>query len=257
MEIQTGTEVSRSSNEAPWKSKSDMWRQQCQPPAPSLSWCPLMYPSSTSRNKPPELPHGGRQKGEAASANTAIMMVSHIVQGLAGDLRGGPLPKNKLSGLEQRVSAAAGRCVCRPPPRPPRKPQPRLSDVCVPSLMKKFWYLGETLLSAEQTLPPPCPQPLHCHTAAPPIRNSHQAFGFTSLAVNGISVCISYLSPPHFQHADNISGNKHANNWWLATYFLFVTIWQRLPLNLEATLVLHGSVLSDTFLHKFQHETRN
>lgn len=27
--------------------------------------------------------------GEAASTNTTIMMVSHIVQGLAGDLRGG------------------------------------------------------------------------------------------------------------------------------------------------------------------------
>lgn len=33
----------------------------------------------------------------------------------------------------------------------PDKPQPRPSDVCVSSLMKKFWYLGETLLSAEQT----------------------------------------------------------------------------------------------------------
>lgn len=52
----------------------------------------------------------------------------------------------------------------------PDQPQPRPSDVCVPSLMKKFWYLGETLLSAEQTLPPLCPRPLgqsHRHPAIP------------------------------------------------------------------------------------------
>ena len=79
--------------------------------------------------------------------------------------------KNKSSSLEQRVSAAARRCVCRPPASPAPEPQPRPSDVCVSSLMKKFWYLGETLLSAEQTLPPPCPPPLHSHTAAPPNRS--------------------------------------------------------------------------------------
>lgn len=44
----------------------------------------------------------------------------------------GPLPKNKSSSLEQRVSAVAGRCVCRPPPRPPLNPNPfPLMSVCL------------------------------------------------------------------------------------------------------------------------------
>lgn len=104
-----------------------------------------------------------------ASACTTIMILSHIVTRPNRSIYEGLLPKNKPRSLEQRVSAVAGRCVCRPPPSPAPTPPPHPSDVCVSSLMKKFWYLGETLLSAEQTLPPLCP--LYSHTAAPPNRN--------------------------------------------------------------------------------------
>ena len=98
------------------------------------------------------------------------MMVSHIVQGLAGDLRGAAAKKQVVKSGTASQRSGGEVCLQTAPSSAP-KPQPRPSDVCVSSLMKKFWYLGETLLSAEQTLPPPCPQPLHSHTAAPPIRN--------------------------------------------------------------------------------------
>lgn len=60
----------------------------------------------------------------------------------------------------------------------------RPSDVCVSSLMKKFWNLGETLLSAEQTRPPRCPQtPNSCPTQTSP----PQASGFSSSLDYGTS----------------------------------------------------------------------
>lgn len=47
---------------------------------------PLTYPSSASRNKSPGSVME-EEMGEAASTNTTIMTVSHIVQGPAVDLR--------------------------------------------------------------------------------------------------------------------------------------------------------------------------
>lgn len=79
------------------------------------------------------------------------------------------------------ASQRSGGEVClQTAPSSAPKPQPCPSDVCVSSLMKKFWYLGETLLSAEQTVPPPCPQPLHSHTAAPPILQTQLILEFCS-----------------------------------------------------------------------------
>lgn len=77
-----------------------------------------------------------------------------------------------LSGLEWRVSAAAGGGgVFADRPLVHRAAPTRPSDVCVSSLMKKFWNLGETLLSAEQTQPPRCPQtPNSCPTQTSPPR---------------------------------------------------------------------------------------
>lgn len=107
------------------------------------------------------------------------MTVSHIVQGPAGDLRGAAAKKQVVKSGTASQRSGGEVCLQTAPSSAP-KPQPRPSDVCVPSLMKKFWYLGETLLSAEQTLPPPCPRPLRSHTAAPPIRNPVGPLGFTS-----------------------------------------------------------------------------
>lgn len=93
---------------------------------------------------------------EAGLTNT-MMTVSHIVRGLARNLQAGgggcalPLKKIKQvvkSGTASQQSAGEGCLQTASSPRPDQ-PQPRPSDVCVPSLMKKFWYLGETLLSAE------------------------------------------------------------------------------------------------------------
>lgn len=130
------------------------------PAVSSIPWSPVTYLSSTSWNTMEY--YGKRQRGEAASTNM-IMTVSHIVRGLASDLRGGVgwLRCQKTScqvwnseSAQRRGGVFADRPLVRPD-----KPQPRPSDVCVSSLMKKFWYLGETLLSAEQTLPPLCPRP--------------------------------------------------------------------------------------------------
>lgn len=131
-------------------------------PVPSLSWCSLTYPSSSSRNKP----YGRRQKGEAASTNTTDYDGESHCAGPCGWFTRGPLPKNKLSKSGTASQRSGGEVCLQTAPSSAPKPQPRPSDVCVSSLMKKFWYLGETLLSAEQTLPPQCP-----HTAAPPIRS--------------------------------------------------------------------------------------
>lgn len=91
---------------------------------------------------------------EAGLTNT-VMTVSHIVRGLARNLqaRGCALPLKKIkqvvkSGTASQQSAGEG-CLQTASSSRPDQPQPRPSDVCVPSLMKKFWYLGETLLSAE------------------------------------------------------------------------------------------------------------
>lgn len=138
-----------------------------------------------------------------------------MVKAFAGDLWVSRCQKTSCQSLELRVSAAAGRCVCRPPPRA-LKPQPRPSDVCVSSLMKKFWYLGETLLSSEQTLPPPCPQPSAQSHCCPTQPKSHQASGFSPLPVKGTPGWFSHQeNPQSFHCAGNISGNT----WWLTGYF--------------------------------------
>lgn len=56
--------------------------------------------------------------------------------------------------------------------------RPRPSEVCVSSLMKKFWYLGETLLSAERTHRCPrtlnrCPTQTQTQTPAPALALHH------------------------------------------------------------------------------------
>lgn len=58
------------------------------------------------------------QKSKAACVSTMIAMVSHIVHDLLVDLWG----ENKSSSLEQRVAAAAGRCICRLPTSPAPEP---------------------------------------------------------------------------------------------------------------------------------------
>lgn len=131
------------------------------PAASSIPWSPVTYLSSTSRNMMEY--YGKRQKGEAASTNM-IMTVSHIVRGLASDLRGGVgrglrCQKTSCQVWNSESAQRQGGVFADRPLVRPDKPQPRPSDVCVSSLMKKFWYLGETLLSAEQTLPPLCPRP--------------------------------------------------------------------------------------------------
>ncbi|CAB1446492.1 unnamed protein product [Pleuronectes platessa] len=126
----------------------------------------LTYPSSTSRKKPAIGFTEEERRDEMTSANATIMMVSHIARGLAGDLRGATAKKQVVKSGTASQRCGGEVCLQTAPSSAP-KPQPLLSDVCVPSLMKKFWYLGETLLSAEQTLPPLCPRAPHSHTAAP------------------------------------------------------------------------------------------
>lgn len=149
-----------------------------QPAVSSIPWSPVTYLSSTSRNTMEY--YGKRQK---ASTNM-IMTVSHIVRGLASDLRGGGVRCQKTSrqvwnseSAQRRGGVFADRPLVRPD-----KPQPRPSDVCVSSLMKKFWYLGETLLSAEQTCLLFALGPLGQSHNRPP---SHQASGFISTPLGG------------------------------------------------------------------------
>lgn len=144
-------------------------------------WQPLLIPSHLCPGVPSRIhpplpgiipPISLTEEGETVLTNTMTTTVSHIVLRALWVIYERLLPKkHKSPSLEQRVSAAVRRCVCRTPASPTPEPQPRPSDVCVSLLMKKFWYLGETLLSAEQILAPPCPQPLHSHTAAPPNHN--------------------------------------------------------------------------------------
>lgn len=134
------------------------------PAVSSIPWPPVTYLSSTSRNMMEY--YGKRQKGEAASTNM-IMTVSHIVRGLASDLRGrrGGLPKNKLSSLEQRVSTAAGRGVCRPPPRPPwQTPTLALWCLCVfvnEEILVPWWDIALSWADSASFLPS---APLDSHT---------------------------------------------------------------------------------------------
>lgn len=135
------------------------------PAVSSIPWSPVTYLSSTSRNMMEY--YGKRQKGEAASTNM-IMTVSHIVRGLASNLwggSGGVLPKNKLSSLEQRVSTAAGRGVCRLPPRPPRQtPTPTLWCLCVfvnEEILVPWWDIALSWADSASSLPS---APLDSHT---------------------------------------------------------------------------------------------
>lgn len=103
-----------------------------------------------------------------------------LCKAFVGDLRGAAARKQVVkSGTASQCSG--GEVCLQTAPSSIPEPQPRPSDVCVSPLMKKFWYLGETLLSAEQPLPSPCPQPLHSHTATPPNRNPIRPLASPSL----------------------------------------------------------------------------
>lgn len=90
----------------------------------------------------------------------------------------------KSGAATQRGGGGGGEDCLQTAPSSTQKPRPRPSDVCVSSLMKKFWYLGETLLSAEQTLPPHCPQ---TPNSRPTQTQSHQASGVSAGPLTGTS----------------------------------------------------------------------
>lgn len=178
------------------KSKSSSTkRRRCQAHFPSSSWRPLTYPSSASRKEPASSLTDTRATWPPQTLPSWRWVTS--CQAPRADLRRWLLPESSVSGLEQRVSAAAGRggvgrggwwwwcwwggwCL-HTAPSSALRPRPRPSDVCVSSLMKKFWYLGETLLSAEQTVPS-APVQSHRPTHLPSI---HQASGCTLPAPSG------------------------------------------------------------------------
>lgn len=91
-------------------------------------------------------------------------------------------PKKQAVKSGAATQRGGGEECLQTAPSSTQKPRPRPSDVCVSSLMKKFWYLGETLLSAEQTLPPHCPQ---TPNSRPTQTQSHQASGVSARPLPG------------------------------------------------------------------------
>lgn len=122
------------------------------PPVQSIPSYPVMYLNSISRNM---TDYYGKCQKRAWQIRwwrwvTLCEALPAIYKRGAG---GCALPLKKIkqvvkSGTASQQSAGEGCLQTASSPRPDQ-PQPRPSDVCVPSLMKKFWYLGETLLSAE------------------------------------------------------------------------------------------------------------
>lgn len=157
-------------NQAPWMSKSEKSKRSHPPPRPICVWLSLNV-SLLFQEYVTKQPYGRREKGARQALQTPGLWWWVKAQGLLDDLRGAAAKKQVVkSGTASQRSGGAGVFADHPLVRP--KPQSPSSDVCVSSLMKKFWYLGETLLSAEQTLPLPCPQPLQSHPAAPPQSHS-------------------------------------------------------------------------------------
>lgn len=96
-----------------------------QPPIPSLSECPLTYLPSFSRKNTPSSLYGRGESDEASSVNTVIMKVTHMVQGLVGDLRGAAAKKQVVkSGT---ASQRRGGEVCLQTGRLARPRAPSLS----------------------------------------------------------------------------------------------------------------------------------
>lgn len=105
------------------------------PAVSSIPWSPVTYLSSTSWNTMEY--YGKRQRGEAASTNM-IMTVSHIVRGLASDLRGGwgwggCVAKKQAvkSGTASQHRGGEG-CLQTAPSSAPTNPNPGpLMSVCL------------------------------------------------------------------------------------------------------------------------------
>lgn len=176
-----------------------------------------------------ERPYGRRQKGEAASTNTTIMTVSHIVQGLAGDLRGGHCQKTSCQVWNSESAQRQGGVFADCPLVHPETPTPSLWCLCVfvnEEILVPWWDIALSWADSASSVPSAPAQSHSCPTHP----QSHQASGFTSLPVNGTTgscaikvihnllykPCISY--PENFQCIDYISGT----NWWLTGYFLLL-----------------------------------
>lgn len=130
-----------------------------------------------------EQPYGRWQKGKAASTNTTIMTVSHIVQGLAVDLRGGRCQKTSCQVWNCESAQRRGGVFADRPLVHPETPTPSLWCLCVfvnEEILVPWWDIALSWADSASSVPS-APSWPHSHPTHP---QSHQASGFTSLPVN-------------------------------------------------------------------------
>lgn len=171
---------------------------------PELSWCfpSHLCPGVPSRI-PPSLPRISLmeedRRAKRPPQTLQIMTVSHIVQGLAVDLRGGRCQKTSCQVWNCESAQRRGGVFADRPLVHPETPTPSLWCLCVfvnEEILIPWWDIALSWADSASSVP---------SYSRPTHPQSHHASGFTSLAVNGTNWSLGNYNDPQLTFERQIS----------------------------------------------------